>query len=697
MRLLNSLLIAVLAAAPLGATAELPPPVDHRLHVKLLPAEGRLEATDTITLPKAAHRIVFDLHAGLAPRAERGQLRLQRRIEGPLPLERYLLQLPSAQRTFTLRYGGRIRHGRLGATEGVGLHREFSAGSIDAEGVYLSGNTGWYPSLPDHPRLTFTLELELPAGWQGVSQGTPNQGDVPLRWTETHPQEEIYLIANRFSSYRRPGEHGEALVFLRGEDTALAHAYLDATERYLGLFSRLLTPYPYSKFALVENTWETGYGMPSFTLLGPRVIRLPFIIDSSYPHEILHNWWGNGVYVDYGRGNWSEGLTAYLADHLIKEQRGEGAEYRRDNLQKYTRFAAEEADFPLAQFLARNSTASQAVGYGKGMMLFHMLRLELGDERFLEGLRFFFNQHQFRPAGFQEIQSAFEEVAQRPLGALFSQWVERAGAPELRVEGVAIEAREGGYRLSGQLRQVQGGEAYRVGVPVAVSLEGGGVHEATLAMENTTARFDIQLPARPVAVQVDPRFDVFRKLDPRELPLSLDALFSHPSVILVVPANAPASLAKQYRALASAWARGNAGVEIRSDAELKSLPDGAAVWLLGWENRFAGELLKSLETTPPLQPALQARRDSMVLAGEGPGGAPLGWLASSHPEAIPALARKVPHYGKYSYLLFEGAEAKNTLKGQWRVFHSPLIIPLTGGAPSPLPPRPPLARLGEPN
>ena len=94
----------------------------------------------------------------------------------------------------------------------------------------------------------------------------------------------------------------------------------------------MLPAYPYASFALVENFWETGYGMPGFTLLGPRVIRFPWILTSSYPHELLHNWWGNAVYVDYGRGNWCEGLTAYMADHLFAEQRGEGEIYRRATL-----------------------------------------------------------------------------------------------------------------------------------------------------------------------------------------------------------------------------------------------------------------------------------------------------------------------------------------------------------------------------
>jgi aminopeptidase N len=109
------------------------------------------------------------------------------------------------------------------------------------------------------------------------------------------------------------------MVLLREPDAPLARKYLAATHRYLALYDELIGPYPYKKFAMVENFRQTGYGMPSFTLLGSRVIRFPFILSSSYPHEILHNWWGNSVYVDYDSGNWSEGLTSYLADHLIRE------------------------------------------------------------------------------------------------------------------------------------------------------------------------------------------------------------------------------------------------------------------------------------------------------------------------------------------------------------------------------------------
>ncbi len=44
---------------------------------------------------------------------------------------------------------------------------------------------------------------------------------------------------------------------------------------------------------------------------------LPFILASSYPHEILHNWWGNSVFVDYDERQLVRGLDRLLADHLM--------------------------------------------------------------------------------------------------------------------------------------------------------------------------------------------------------------------------------------------------------------------------------------------------------------------------------------------------------------------------------------------
>ena len=218
------------------------------------------------------------------------------------------------------------------------------------------------------------------------------------RWTRSTSS-----AARCTSSRTAPGRSRRSSTCTNA-DASIAGKYLAATAQYIEMYRSLIGPYPYGKFALVENFWETGYGMPTFTLLGPQVIRFPFIINSSYPHEILHNWWGNSVFVDYGTGNWCEGLTAYLADHLIQEQRGAAAEYRRSTLQKYRDYVRTGRDFPLAEFRERYSAATEAVGYGKALMGYHALRLHIGDEAFRATFARFYREFKGRRATFRDIQ-----------------------------------------------------------------------------------------------------------------------------------------------------------------------------------------------------------------------------------------------------------------------------------------------------
>ena len=285
------------------------------------------------------------------------------------------MALPAGGGTVRLQYEGKFDFGLSDQKEEYTRGFRETVGIVSKEGVYLSGNGFWYPHVG--PGLVeYEVEVAEPEGWHVVSAGNGTSRDAQgaARWESHGAIDEITLVGGPLLVYRDAAGAVETLVYLRQKDDALAGKYLQATAQYVEMYRGLIGPYPYGKFALVENFWETGYGMPSYTLLGPQVIRFPFILSSSYPHEILHNWWGNSVFVDYETGNWCEGLTAYMADHLIQEQRGKGEEYRRDTLQKYRSYVRDGRDFPLTEFRSRHSAATEAVGYGKTLMVFHMIR-----------------------------------------------------------------------------------------------------------------------------------------------------------------------------------------------------------------------------------------------------------------------------------------------------------------------------------
>ncbi len=662
MRLFYS--IALLFLWSLGVSAEL---IHQDLQVQLDPPSGRLQVSDTLRFPPGQKAWTFRLHPNLVPEIQ-GAGRLEQ-LGGTDRWRHY--RLYSEGNPITLVYGGVLRGRFSPVRESLGRVHRSTRGMIRSEGVFLTGASGWYPQ-DDSSRYRFRLRVQVPEGWIAVSQGAgpERQGDRWV-WQTDLPQEAIYLVAAPFSLFRQSTPFGEAQAYLRSPEAALAQPYLDATGNYLQLYSALIAPYPYEKFALVENFWETGYGMPSFTLLGPRVLRLPFLLHSAYPHEILHNWWGNGVYVDEAQGNWSEGLTAYLADHLHRESCGRGAEYRRDQLQAYADFVTEKTDFPIQDFRSRQHAASQAIGYGKTLMMLHMLRRQLGDAVFLDGLRRFYGKHRFQAADFQDLRKAFEQASGRDLQPFFQQWTARTGAPALALTQVRLEKKENGYRVRGRILQTQEAPPFSLRVPLVIHLQGGAVREQQIFMPGRAQDFSIDLPAFPLRLALDPGFDLFRALAPGETPVRFSALFGAEQGLMVLPAASEID----YTSLAKAWIGDLPGWALVRADEIETLPQDRPIWLLGWENPFLPLLAQG-------EPAIQFQgsekkvqtpvglfsgaEQSLALVSRWRG-QPIGFLGVAQAEALPGLARKLPHYGRYSLAIFQGTAPTNRLKSSWPV------------------------------
>lgn len=544
---------------------------------------------------------------------------------------------------------------------------------FDSKGIYLDANSQWYPTT-SQVLHTFELTAELPKDWVSLSQGE----QVSATWQETQPQQAIYFLAGPFKVYSEPGKYATAQVYLQAADDELAKKYLAATHQYLEVYSKQLGAYPYRKFATVESFWETGWGMPSFTLLGSKVMRLPFILSSSFPHEILHNWWGNSVYVDSSQGNWSEGLTAYLADYQMSAGKGEAMNYRRDTLQKYANFTSNFQDFPLKNFQSRHDQTTQAIGYGKSLMLFHMLRQQLGTTAFEKGLQTLYQDYAFKTASFADLQTVFEKVSGQHLQAFFQQWLERTGAPQLALGEHPHIEKNGGTQLKLTLKQTQVGEPYQLKLPVIASFKDGKTETQWLDFNTLQQSFRLNYAQKPVAIGIDPEFEVLRIPELGEVPAALNVLYKAKPKTFVIARQVPAGMELAWEEAITAFSRGDKPKQQYDDAPL---PDEGIVILLGGDNTALTGLLeraqqpfKLSETAYTLNSvnytcglhslalSLTAGKQQVVL------------LDASTPEALQQLINKLPHYGKYSYVLFNSATGENVAKGQWEVKDSPLTL-----------------------
>jgi hypothetical protein len=665
----------------------------HQMHVVLAPQTGEIDVRSSVRVGQPVRRFEFVLNAGLEITRSNGvPERLGRSADGLRQAWRVTLE--TAGDTLELQYRGRpvFSSGRrLG---------DMPQGVISAEAVYLDGASAWYPQFQaDFDALRLTVSL--PEGWQAVSIGgrePASPGEVT--WTSSLPHDDLYLIAGRYSVHARRHGDIELSVWLLEDDPALAQRYLDASADYIDHYSGLISPYPYAKFAVVENHWQTGFGMPSFTLLGSRVIRLPFIPYTSLPHEILHNWWGNGVWVDYAAGNWSEGLTAYLADHWMQERQGQGAAYRLQALQRYSNFATGGDDTRLLDFVSRHSDASQSVGYGKSLMLFHMLRRSLGDEAFVAGLRRLWEQARFRRVGFAEVIGII--TADHPgLAESARQWLKRTGAPRLALEQAQAHRTADGWRLDLAITQRQD-RPFEFELPVYVTLAGEqNARLERVRIDRAYNEVSLALPAQPLRVDVDPAYDLLRELDPSEQPPALSQLFGSRRGWLVLPASAPAPMREAWQALAKAWQARYPGLEVIEDSAAQRLPADADRLLLGWDNALLPTAKAALERPGQRLSAaaleLDARRypgdeSAVVLVGSDADGVATGFIGAPGPGDVASLARRLTHYGSYGRLVF-AADGSVVVRDRLTPGHSRLSRQLSGPEiPLKLPPRPVLGQ-----
>jgi hypothetical protein len=552
--------------------------------------------------------------------------------------------------------------------------------SISEAGVFLLAGAGWYPDLVDG-QDSFVLRVRAPAGIVAVTAGlglghVTRDGQTLSEWRIDHAARGLALSAAAYQVHERNVGDVTAAAYLLPQNQELAPAYLDATARYLKLYSDLFGPYPFPKFAVVENFFPTGFGFPSYTLLGSTVLRLPFILSTSLGHEIAHCWWGNGVYVDFETGNWSEALTTYVSDYLYKEMESPAAarDYRLQALRNYSTLVPPKKDFPLSRFTSRTDTVTKAVGYDKGAMVFHMLRRRIGEDAFWGALRDIYREKLFQPASWDDLRDAFERRSGQALGDFFDQWVKRKGAPQVRLEEVRNEPAPGGEAVTGHV--VQEKPIFTAEMELALETRDGRVDQ-TIRLSEASRRFEFRGVSEPKQMAIDPDCHTLRRLDAAEIPPTVNSLKSAPSATLMICAQASGNGRRVADIISRSLGIHNAAILDEEEIGPGRLDDRDVI-LVGLPRDRS-----LLRTTPPglrlaaggfsLEGSTAADADTFFGVMPHPG-APLrvlGIFLSGAPVAAESAAAKITHYGRYSYLTFKDGQIRD--KGSWPVTHSPVI------------------------
>jgi aminopeptidase N len=307
----------------------------------------------------------------------------------------------------------------------------------DQQQVYTAFSTSQWLVCLDAPdqKATLRLSVAVPDGLVAIGSGAPHGA---REWVLDTPTS-TYLFgfaAGRFRSvsdvrhgvrlqYYSDSYSGEQLRAIFRETPAILEFFEERSGvRYRGpAYTQVLAGGSVEQEAGQFTLLSASYGQ---TLLDdPADVWLE-------AHEFAHQWWGNGVTCVAWTHFWlNEGLATFMAD-AFKEHRFGRAVYLKEietSRARYERARQAGHDKPLVFPDWVHPTADdRAIVYHKGAYVLHLLREELGERRFWDGLRAYTRTYMGKSVTTADFQRAMERTSGADLTGFFQRWVYATGS-----------------------------------------------------------------------------------------------------------------------------------------------------------------------------------------------------------------------------------------------------------------------------
>jgi aminopeptidase N len=392
----------------------------------------------------------------------------------------------------------------------------------------------WIPSL-DHPaaKATVTFSVTAPARDDVVANGklssVENTSNTTRTWTYTEsapiPPYCMIIAVGDFARVEPKVQETTPLAYYVPQpDKTFAMQGFAPANPSLKFFSQTIAPYPYEKLALIIGATRFG-GMENSSAIiftsnlfetasSPEPLSKVFNIREGIvdvvAHEIAHQWFGDSVTESTWSDLWlSEGFATYFAGLFIQRHEGEAA------FQQYMKSAANRAlGYEQETRTPIHDTETEDLfkllnpnNYQKGAWVLHMLRSELGDEKFFAGIRSYYEAHRNSTATSEDLRAALEKASGKDLRTFFARWIYGAGHPRYELSwGWNSQTKN----LKLVLTQTQKEPAFPNELPVEI-LTSTGKRRIVLKPTGKQSIEVLKLNEAPATINIDPENTVLKE------------------------------------------------------------------------------------------------------------------------------------------------------------------------------------------
>lgn len=247
----------------------------------------------------------------------------------------------------------------------------------------FSINTSFFPYISN--KNTTILSIALPKGFEATINGFSsfnkfniNNISIFLYILDKNVQEFHLFTSKNYKIQRKKINNIEFFTVFFKSNEKLSNEFIKKSSEYIKTYEKKFdTKYPYNKFLIIEDESLQGYSIPGAIVFSNKIINLPFVINRSLSHEVLHQWFGNAIQCSMTDGNWLEAITTLYSDYEIEKNK---VDARKNILSTYNAYV--KTPYPLTEFKGNYSKKDQSIGYGKGLMILYMAQNIIGEKAF---------------------------------------------------------------------------------------------------------------------------------------------------------------------------------------------------------------------------------------------------------------------------------------------------------------------------
>jgi uncharacterized iron-regulated protein len=519
--------------------------VKHNITIEIFPGKQSLSGNDVVTfknpvLREASLTLLGDLKikSVTSPDGEIGY-NVKPAADDSTYNEIIIQRKKKEIRTVNIAYEGVVYNSPKELT--LNERHSNSAGIISAkegEGIYLPAGS-YYP-MTENDMADFSITVTIPKNITVLTSGKVDKiveenNKYTYYYVSELKADNFTLVGGKYKVEHTDHE-GVRFSTYTFKETRNAGVYLDATMKYYDIYTKLLGPYPYSNFSIVENFFATGFGMPAYTLLSNRLMAMPWIIltPGSLAHEFVHNWWGNSVYTSYKKGNWCEALTTFSANYyynVVTDNQAGALDWRKKALISIEALPG-ELNYPVADFKYQANKDDAVIGYQKGAFIFYEIMKLMGKDSFFKALRTFASKYKGRQATWFSIRYVLNMQAKKDgipynISKIMNEWLTSKKIPDLRLDYLSFDGDSLRFNIN------QFGTSFTSSVPVFITTD-KGVDTVYYTITKEKNRFSYKAKGELKSIRLDKDYQVLRHLYKWEIPYSFNQTLNN-NPLLVLP------------------------------------------------------------------------------------------------------------------------------------------------------------------